>query len=112
MKYFVGALIIAGLLALPFACGKYDALYNRTVGTEVGKSIADKDREVFKTSKSYIENSIQTLHNYKMQYDLADEEDKKIIANNIRSEFASFNANHIENPNLRYFLLDIQGGNL
>ena len=47
-----------------------------------------------------------------MQYDLADEEDKKIIANNIRSEFANFNANHIEDPNLRYFLLDIQGGNL
>ena len=112
MKYLIGAIIIAGTLALPFATGKYSALYNRTVGTEVGKSIADRDREVFKTSKPYIENSIQTLHNYKMQYDLADEEDKKIIANNIRSEFANFNANHIENSNLRYFLLDIQGGNL
>ena len=112
MKYLIGAIIIVGTLALPFATGKYSALYNRTVGTEVGKSIADRDRKVFKTSKPYIENSIQTLHNYKMQYDLADEEDKKIIANNIRSEFANFNANHIENPSLRYFLLDIQGGNL
>ena len=112
MKYFVGALIITGLLALPFACGKYNALYNKTVGTEVEKSVVNKDREVFKTSKPYIENSIQTLHNYKMQYDIANEEDKKIIANNIRNEFANFDANHIKNSNLRYFLLEIQGGNL
>lgn len=112
MKYLVGAIIIVGTLALPFACGKYNALYNRTVGTEVGKSIANRDREVFKTSKPYIENSIQTLHNYKMQYDLASSEDKEIIARNIRSEFANFNADNIENKSLRYFLLDIQGGNL
>lgn len=112
MKYLVGAIIIIGTLALPFACGKYNALYNRTVGTEVEKSVVNKDREVFKTSKPYIENSIQTLHNYKMQYDLANDEDKKIIANNIRNEFANFNADNIENKSLRYFLLDIQGGNL
>ena len=54
MKYLIGTIIIAGTLALPFATGKYSALYNRTVGTEVGKSIADRDREVFKTSKPYI----------------------------------------------------------
>lgn len=112
MKFLIGAIITVGLTILPFACGKYNALYNRTVGTEVEKSIANKDREVFKTSKPYIENSIQTLHNYKMQYDLASSEDKKIIANNIRNEFINFNANYIENSNLRCFLLDIQGGNL
>ena len=112
MKYFVGALIIVGLLALPFACGKYDVLYNKTIRTEVGKSIANSDREIFKESKPYIENSIQTLHNYKMQYDLASSEDKEIIARNIRSEFANFNADNIKNKSLRYFLLDIQGGNL
>ena len=54
----------------------------------------------------------QTLNSYKMQYDLASPEDKKIIANNIKIEFANMNPGLIENPNLRYFLNDIMGGNL
>ena len=109
MKFI--AVIGAGalLLVLPFACAKY-VLYNRTARTEVGKSIMDSDREIFKSSKPYVENSIQTLHSYKMQYDLASDEDKQIIANNIKSEFANFDSNLIENNNLRHFLESIRGG--
>lgn len=98
------------LLVLPFSCAKHNALYNKTVRTEVGKSIMNSDREIFKSSKPYVENSIQTLHNYKMQYDLANDEDKQIIANNIKSEFANFDSNLIENNNLRHFLESIRGG--
>ena len=109
-----GILIALGtgivLATLPFACAKYDVLYNRTARTEVGKSIMDSDREIFKNSKPYIENSIQTLHSYKMQYDLASDEDKQIIANNIKSEFANFDSNLIENNNLKHFLESIRGG--
>lgn len=110
MKFI--AVIGAGalLLVLPFACAKYDVLYNRTARTEVGKSIMDSDREIFKSSKPYVENSIQTLHSYKMQYDLASDEDKQIIANNIKSEFANFDSDLIENNNLKHFLESIRGG--
>ena len=45
-----------------------------------------------------------------MQYDLASDEDKQIIANNIKSEFANFDSNLIENNNLRHFLESIRGG--
>ena len=76
------------------------------------KSLKNKEREVFKSSKPYTENMAQTLNSYKMQYDLASPEDKKIIANNIKIEFANMNPALIENPNLRYFLNDIMGGNL
>lgn len=98
------------LLVLPFSCAKYNVLYNKTVRTEVGKSIMNSDREIFKSSKPYVENSIQTLHSYKMQYDLANDEDKQIIANNIKSEFSNFDSNLIENNNLRHFLESIRGG--
>ena len=87
MKFI--AVIGAGalLLVLPFACAKYDVLYNRTARTEVGKSIMDSDREIFKSSKPYVENSIQTLHSYKMQYDLASDEDKQIIASSLAKSY-------------------------
>ena len=41
------------LLVLPFSCAKYNVLYNKTVRTEVGKSIMNSDREIFKSSKPY-----------------------------------------------------------
>lgn len=112
-KFLTGVGILATgitLLALPFACSKYNVLYNKTARTEVGKSIMNSDREIFKSSKPYVENSIQTLHSYKMQYDLANDEDKEIIARNIKSEFANFDSKLIENDNLRQFLESIRGG--
>lgn len=110
MKFFIGAIIIVGVLAIPFGAAKYNMFYNDVIGTKYEKSLKDKEREVFKSSKPYVENTIQTLHNYKMQYDLANQEDKNIIANNIRMEFANFDSRLIENQNLKNFLDDIRGG--
>lgn len=110
MKYFIGAIIIAGMLSIPFGVAKYNMFYNDVIGTKYEKSLKDKKREVFKSSKPYVENTIQTLHNYKMQYDLADNEDKNIIANNIRIEFSNFDSSLIDNYQLRKFLEEIRGG--
>lgn len=103
-------LFIALLILMPFGSAKIETTFNKTVGTEVKLSRSDRDRIAFKKSKAYIENSVQTLANYKMQYDKANKEDKQIIAENIRIEFANFNANNIENYNLKIFLLEIQEG--
>lgn len=110
MKFFIGAIIVVGMLSIPFGVAKYHMFYNKNIGIEYEKSLKDKEREVFKSSKPYVENTIQTLHNYKMQYDLADNEDKNIIANNIRIEFANFDSNLIDNYQLRNFLEEIRGG--
>ena len=110
MKYLIGAVCIVGILAIPFGTAKYHMFYNEIIGTDYEKSLKDKEREVFKSSKPYIENTVQTLHNYKMQYDLANDEDKIIIANNIRTEFANFDSSLIENYQLRIFLEEIRGG--
>ncbi len=112
MKLIGAIFLLGGLLALPFGAAKYNMFYNKKIGTEYEKSLKNKEREVFKSSKPYTENMAQTLNSYKMQYDLASPEDKKIIANNIKIEFGNMNPALIENPNLRYFLNDIMGGNL
>ncbi|MGL5664210.1 MAG: hypothetical protein ACRCW8_10635 [Cetobacterium sp.] len=112
MKLIGAIFLLGGLLALPFGVAKYNIFYNQKIGTEYEKSLKNKEREVFKSSKPYTENMAQTLNSYKMQYDVANPEDKKIIANNIKIEFANMNPTLIENPNLRYFLNDIMGGNL
>lgn len=112
MKVLTSILLLGSLLALPFGVAKYNMFYNKKIGTEYEKSLKNKEMEVFKSSKPYTENMAQTLNSYKMQYDLANPEDKKIIANNIKIEFANMNPGLIENPNLRYFLNDIMGGNL
>lgn len=112
MKILAVITLLGAVLALPFGVAKYNMFYNQKIGTEYEKSLKNKEREVFKSSKPYTENMAQTLNSYKMQYDLASPEDKKIIANNIKIEFANMNPALIENPNLRYFLNDIMGGNL
>ncbi|MGL5204152.1 hypothetical protein [Cetobacterium sp.] len=112
MKLIIVIFLLGGLLALPFGAAKYNMFYNKQIGIEYAKSLKNKEREVFKNSKPYTENMAQTLSSYKMQYDLAGPENKKIIANNIKIEFANMNPELIENPNLRYFFYDIMGGNL
>ena len=112
MKLLAGIILLGGLLALPFGVAKYNMFYKQKIGKEYEKSLKNKEREVFKSSKPYTENMAQTLNSYKMQYDLASPEDKKIIANNIKIEFANMNPALIENQNLRYFLNDIMVGNL
>ena len=112
MKFLIGAIIIVGVLAIPFGAAKYNMFYNDKIGTKYEKSLKDKEREIFKSSKPYVENTIQTLHNYKMQYDLANQEDKNIIANNIRIEFSNFDSSLIDNYQLRRFLEEIRRGNL
>lgn len=112
MRLLSSIILFGGLLALPFGVAKYNMYYNQKIGTEYAKSLKNKEREVFKSSKPYIENMAQTLNSYKMQYDLAGPEDKKIIANNIKIEFANMNPEFIENPNLRYFFNEIMRGSL
>ena len=112
MKLITAIFLLGGLLALPFGVANYNMFYNKKIGIEYEKSLKNKEREVFKSSKPYVENMAQTLNSYKMQYDLASPEDKIIIANNIKIEFANMNPELIENPDLRYFLNYIMRGHL
>lgn len=102
-------ILIFGIYVLFFGMAKVEIFFNKGVGTELSKSRANRERETFETSKPFINNMINTLSSYKMQYDLASEKDKEIIKNNIKIEFANFDASMIKNENLRHFLYDMRG---
>lgn len=79
----------------------------------IGVKKADVKREIFKHNKSYIEGHIQDLLRYKLDYELAKEEDeKKAIAFHIRHNFANFDESYIDNQELVEFLQKIKRGEL
>ena len=82
-----------------------DIGYTRTIGKEVRKAHADVDHEVFKENKSYVEGALQDLSNYKHQWTIAKTQDDKLaIETVVRDQFANFDQNNIENPQLLRFL--------
>lgn len=64
----------------------------------------DADRQVFKQSVTYNEGVLDDLAKYKYEYTQADEVEKKAIASLVRSRFANFDKNKIENRELVDFL--------
>jgi hypothetical protein len=104
MKY---VFITLGILLLLIAIGfGLDLL-----GVEWYKFIQPKKeaarREVFLNTRSYNEGMIQDLIKYKHEYDLASEQDKKIIESTIRHRFAEFDETKLT-PKLRAFLEEIK----
>jgi hypothetical protein len=66
-------------------------------------------REVFLNTRSYNEGMIQNLIKYKHEYDLGNDDEKKIITNTIRHMYAEFDESKL-NPELRDFLKKIKYG--
>lgn len=114
MKDFIGSLagLVLGvvlLVGLTFGGGKIANIYDRTIG----KESVSIQREKFKESKSYVEGMVNSLAEYKREYERAEtEEEKKQVLNFIDSKFANFDADLIENDILYKFLKDVRNGNL
>lgn len=67
-------------------------------------------REVFEETKSYNEGKIQQLAKYKFEYDKADSfENKQAIESVVRTMFADFDADNINNESLQTWLVQIRG---
>lgn len=101
----IGALAIVSL----FGVGKIVNIYDRTIN----KESVSIQREKFKESKAYVEGMINTLAEYKREYERAEtKEEKEQIRNLIDSKFSNFNIDYIENKALYNFLQKVRGGKL
>lgn len=66
-------------------------------------------REVFENTKSYTHGKIQDLAKYYEEYQKGSEQDKQIISNLVKMNFSDFDANKINNYQLRSFLTSVRG---
>lgn len=101
---FIGVFIF--LAVIGFATGEIQNLYDATIG----KQQMDIQRTNFEHSKSYVNSKIEDLANYKREYDQAkDDNEKQQVQNFVIDEFADFDPNQIENPQLYNFLIKMEG---
>lgn len=102
----LGLVLVVGLM---FGGGAIGNLYDRTIN----KESVSIQREKFKESKSYVEGMINSLSEYKREYERAEtNEEKEQVANLIDSKFSNFDSSLIENDSLYKFLMDVRNGNL
>jgi hypothetical protein len=100
---------IAILVIIGFGSGKLQALYNRTVGTDIESSQTD----IYHNNKGYIDGMTSDLANYKRE--LTTEKDptaRQAIINLIVEKYANFPQSNIKDPGLRQFLVDVKNGNI
>lgn len=75
------------------------------------KGVAEEGRrEVFEKSRAYNVGAEQELADYYGQYQMANDEDKKVIANTVKLAFSSYNEEEIRQPELRVFLKEMKYG--
>ena len=109
-KVLIGGLaIIVVLTGVGFATGEIQALYNRTVGSDISSSQTD----MFHQSKGFTDGMAQDLSKAKLE--LAQTKDataRCAIIAHINEEFANFDENQIKNQDLKQFLKDVRNGGI
>jgi len=109
-KLVIGGLVaITILIGVGFATGEVQALYNRTVGSDVSSSQTD----MWHQSKGFTDGMAQDLSKAKLELaQTKDEVARAAIIAHVNEEFANFDANQIKNTDLRQFLLNIRNGGI
>lgn len=95
------------LIIVVFVLGIFGLGYKATIG----KESVNIDRQIFKNSKSYVEGMGNDLAKYK--YELQTEKDpvaKRAIVDLIINKYGDFDAEKLDNPDLKNFLLDAKNG--
>lgn len=82
-------------------------------GIEWSKFFAPKkaniEREVFENTKSFTHGKIKELAKHYKEYSESDSDDKQIIKNIIREDFADFDKEKINTQKLKSFLTEMRG---
>lgn len=105
----IGLLALVLLTGLGFATGEIQAVYNRTVGSDISSSQTD----MFHKSKGFTDGMAQDLSRYKLELaQTKDEAARGAIIAHINEEFANFDEGQIKNQDLRQFLKDIRNGGI
>jgi len=98
-------LTIVGIILIPIAVISYNLVMTRIFKP----AYENVDRQVFENTKSYTYGKVQELAKYYAEYQKASYEDKRTIKKLIVINFANFDADKIQSPTLRRFLI-IQRG--
>jgi hypothetical protein len=107
---FYGVLAIFGFLALIFCigwCSQGNDLFMNKVFQPQYEQVR---HDTYKHSEAYNAGMAKDLNRMREEYMTADKERKPGLAAVIRSQFADYNINRIEDPELRAFLADIRNG--
>jgi len=95
---------IIGLFALIFAANEFEIFGTRFWGVRK----ANAQREVFENTQSYVEGKRQELIKLHHEWNKASADDRIAIEATIRMNFANFDENKIEQPELYSFLKTIK----
>lgn len=110
MAYILVIVIcVVGFIALTFGLGEF----SMAVKERFGVRSANIDRQIFEENKSHVKGVASDLADIKFQ--LTEQDDpvvRKALLELVRERYADFDANKLDNNNLRAFLLDVQEGRL
>lgn len=107
-KVFIGIIVFILVYVLTFGM----SLGSIHLNGILKQHQADVEREVFENTKSYVKGMSDDLAKYKFEFTMSDDEvEKEAIADLIRSRFADFDSNDLNNRELREFLANIRNGN-
>lgn len=100
--FLIGLGFIILLTALSFAFGWVDVAYIKTVG----KAKQNAKTEVFYETQAFVDSKNQEAAKLYREYNRGDEDDKKIIMNQVAHQFASVDVDHVfeRNSDLRNFV--------
>lgn len=100
-SWFLRMLLCVAVIGATAAAIYFGPEIHRHFGTRY----ADADREIFKGTVTYNEGVLDDLAKYKYEYDQAEDAvEKEAIASLVRSRFANFDKDRIENDDLIDFL--------
>ena len=100
-------LVIALLIGLSFATGVLDLKFYEFFGVRK----ANIEREIFKENKTHVEGMASDLAKYRYELQIEkDETAKQAIRDLIRSKYADFDVNKLQDYSLQNFLREIRGG--
>lgn len=101
--------IIVIIIGIGFASGELTALYNKTVG----KDVTNSENVKFHSSQIYNDSMAKDLADAKRELgQTTDPAARGAIIDDINKRYANFNADNLEDKDLKQFLLDIRNGNL
>jgi hypothetical protein len=101
--------IVVGIIILLILVSIASEVYNIQWMKFFGVMREDARREKFEETKSYNQGKIQDLAKYYEEYQFASDEDKPAIATVIKSQFADFDMDNLNNEKLKSFLLQVRG---
>lgn len=100
---------IVGIAAVILTIPVLLTFYNLGMISFFKPKFQNVERKVFENTKSYLHGVQQDLGKYYLEYQDANEDEKQAIKTTIQMRFAEVNAEKLQSPQLRSFLISARG---